>query len=135
MKRDGIPLGEFPLSIVLLINDAAFPWFVLVPKRVGVKDAIDLESADYNQLAFESRIFSLAIREIFAAEKLNVAALGNMTPQLHVHHIVRSKDDAAWPKPVWGFQPLTPYRPEAMEDIRLRLAQARMAEFVPVAGF
>lgn len=124
LKRDGIVIGRFPLCVVLLINDSAYPWFVLVPQRNGIKDAIDLEQADYQQLSEESRLFSVALKQIFAAEKLNLAALGNMTPQLHVHHIVRSSSDAAWPNPIWGFQPLTPYTAEAIDSIREKLASA-----------
>jgi len=126
LKRDGIVIGQFPLSLVLLINDSAYPWFVLVPQRSGIKDAIDLAPADYQQLSDESRLFSVALKQIFTAEKLNIAALGNMTPQLHVHHIVRSSHDAAWPKPIWGFQPLTPYTAEEIEAIRLKVAGAKI---------
>jgi diadenosine tetraphosphate (Ap4A) HIT family hydrolase len=127
LQRDGILIGEFPLSLVLLINDSAYPWFVLVPRRAGIKDAIDLDPADYRQLSEESRLFSIALKQVFAAEKLNVAALGNMTPQLHVHHIVRSSNDAAWPKPIWGFQPLTPYTTEGAETIRQKIVEAQIS--------
>jgi len=113
LKRDGIVIGEFPLSLVLLINDSAYPWFVLVPQRSGIKDAIDLEHADYQQLSKESRLFSIALMDIFPGEK-----------QLHVHHIVRSSSDAAWPNPIWGFQPLTAYTAEAIDVIREKVASA-----------
>lgn len=127
LKRDGIVIGQFPLSLVLLINDSAYPWFVLVPKRAGIKDAIDLEHADYQQLSEESRLFSVALKQIFSAEKLNIAALGNMTPQLHVHHIVRSSSDPAWPNPIWGFQPLTAYTSDEVDAIGEKLAAAKIA--------
>ena len=126
LKRDGIVIGQFPLSLVLLINDSAYPWFVLVPKRAGIKDAIDLEHADYQELSEESRLFSVALKQIFSAEKLNIAALGNMTPQLHVHHIVRSSSDPAWPNPIWGFQPLTAYTSDEVDAIREKLAAAKI---------
>ena len=126
LKRDGIVIGQFPLSLVLLINDSAYPWFVLVPKRAGIKDAIDLEHADYQQLSEESRLFSVALKQIFSAEKLNIAALGNMTPQLHVHHIVRSSSDPAWPNPIWGFQPLTAYTSDEVDAIGEKLAVAKI---------
>jgi len=115
LVRDGIPVGDFPLCKVLLINDAAYPWFVLVPKRASISDTIDLERADYAALWEESRIFSAAIMAGFNGEKLNVAALGNMTPQLHIHHIIRFKSDAAWPGPIWGKQPMTPYSDLALK--------------------
>ena len=127
LKRDGIVIGQFPLSLVLLINDSAYPWFVLVPKRAGIKDAIDLEHADYQQLSEESCLFSVALKQIFSAEKLNIAALGNMTPQLHVHHIVRSSSDPAWPNPIWGFQPLTAYTSDEVDAIGEKLAAAKIA--------
>ena len=126
LKRDGILIGEFPLSLVLLINDSAYPWCVLIPQRSGIKDAIDLDAADYDQLSVESRLFSVALKQIFSAEKLNIAALGNMTPQLHVHHIVRSSSDAAWPNPIWGFQPLTAYTSEQIDSIRESLSAANI---------
>ncbi len=134
LQRDGIAIGAFPLSLVLLINDSAYPWFVLVPQRAGIKDAIELELADYRQLSEESQLFSIALRQVFAAEKLNIAALGNMTPQLHVHHIVRSSSDAAWPKPIWGFQPMRPYASEEIDSVRQRLAAAQVESLVMIDG-
>ena len=89
LKRDGLAIGRFPLCHVLLINDQAYPWFVLVPGRVNIRDTIDLNLDDYQSLWAESREFGTAIMQVFRGEKLNVAALGNVTPQLHVHHVVR----------------------------------------------
>lgn len=129
LKRDGIIVGHFDLCLVLLINDAAYPWFALVPQRPEIKDAIDLSEVDYRLLSDESRDFALAIKAIFCGEKLNIAALGNMTPQLHVHHIVRFSSDPAWPKPVWGFQPLTPYQPDEIKSIARQLANADIRGF------
>ena len=96
LKRDGILIGRFPLCLVLLINDHSYPWFVLVPERENIRDTIDLPEADYKELWNESRAFAAAIMRIFSGEKLNIAALGNVTPQLHVHHIVRYSTDPAW---------------------------------------
>ena len=129
LKRDGIPMGTFDQCLVLLINDAAYPWFVLVPKREGISDMIDLTPEDYRQMCEESSIFSKAIMEIFEGEKLNVAALGNMTPQLHIHHIVRYKSDAAWPGPIWGKQPMQPYTDAQSKKILQQLAAADMGGF------
>lgn len=128
LVRDGIELGSFSLCQVLLINDSKFPWFVLVPQRENIRDPIDLSQEDYNQLWSESRTFSAAIMKVFSGEKLNIAALGNMTPQLHVHHVVRFSTDAAWPKPIWG-SPLVPYSEEAITDIRNRLAAENVDGF------
>lgn len=118
LKRDGIDMGAFSLSRVLLINDRAYPWFVLVPMRANLRDPIDMSAEDHAQLWIESREFSVAIMQAFKGEKLNVAALGNMTPQLHIHHIVRYASDAAWPGPIWGKQALQPYTGDAVDTIR-----------------
>ena len=132
LKRDGIAMGQFSLSDVLLINDAHYPWFVLVPKRADISDTIDLTDGDHAQLWKESQIFSRGIMHIFNGEKLNVAALGNMTPQLHVHHIVRYKIDAAWPGPVWGKVPMQPYEDTQITDIQYKLVSAHMNGFSPI---
>ncbi len=129
LTSDGILMGSFPLCRVLLINDAAYPWFVLVPQIMNLRDPIDLAPDDYAVLWQESRIFSTAIMDIFSGEKLNIAALGNMTPQLHIHHIVRFKADPAWPGPVWGKQPLTPYANGAAQAIAVKLAACPMEGF------
>lgn len=129
LQRDGILVGQFPLCLVLLINDSAYPWFVLVPQRMELRDAIDLAVADYDQLWAESRLFSQALRDLYEGDKLNIAALGNITPQLHVHHIVRFQGDPAWPGPIWGKQPLVPYSDEAISEIRRRLATAGIDQY------
>jgi len=129
LERDGILLGKFELCLVLMINDSAYPWFVMVPRREGIRDTIDLTPEDYQTLFRESRIFSSAIMEIFAGEKLNVAALGNITPQLHVHHVVRFRSDAAWPGPIWGKQPLTPWSEAQLAINRQKFDEAKIAGF------
>ncbi|WP_017931717.1 HIT domain-containing protein [Robiginitomaculum antarcticum] len=108
LSRDGLWLGDFTLSRLLMINDAAYPWCVLVPRLEGVKDAYELSENQHGQLTVESRALCRAMMAVFRGDKMNVAALGNMTPQLHVHHIVRRAEDPAWPGAVWGHSPLTP---------------------------
>lgn len=108
LKRDGIALGDFALCRLLMINDAAYPWCVLVPRMIGVKDAYQLSEEQHAQMIAESRALCRAMMAAFSGDKMNVAALGNMTPQLHVHHIVRSAGDPAWPGAVWGHAPLAP---------------------------
>jgi len=130
LRRDGIKMGEFPLCQVLLINDSHYPWFVLVPKREGISDTIDLNANDYAELWAESRLFSKAIIDVFNGEKLNVAALGNMTPQLHIHHIVRYKTDPAWPGPIWGKHPLEPYVETEIGVIKAKFYAANIENFV-----
>ena len=126
LSRDGIYLGSFPLCQVLLINDSAYPWFVLVPQRENIRDTIDLSKSDYEALWTESRALSIAIMKLFDGEKLNVAALGNITPQPHLHHVVRFAADPAWPGPIWGVQPLQPYSDQQIEEIRRRLTSAQI---------
>ncbi len=121
LKRDGIEMGSFDLCRVLLINDTSYPWFVLVPERAAISDTIDLSATEHAQLWVESRLFGEAIMKAFDGEKLNVAALGNMTPQLHVHHIVRFKSDPAWPAPIWGKRPMSPYDQQAIDSIKQAL--------------
>lgn len=109
-------LGDLPLCRVLLMDDALYPWTILVPRRAGLREIYQLQAADQEQFWRESGVFSKALMELFAGEKLNVAALGNMVPQLHVHHIVRRAGDAAWPKPVWGQVPRQPYTPDILRE-------------------
>lgn len=129
LKRDGIPMGNFPLCKVLLINDATYPWFVLVPKRAKITDTTDLTEADHATLWAESKAFSAGIMEAFKGEKLNIAALGNVTPQLHVHHIVRYHVDPAWPGPIWGKVPMRPYDNDDGALIRALLKRAKIEGF------
>lgn len=124
LARDGIEIYDLPLSKVLMINDAAYPWFVLVPRVDGIKDAYELSAKDHAQLTRESRALCKALMDVFNGEKLNVAALGNMTPQLHIHHIVRFKTDPAWPGPVWGVQPLTPMSKAMIEQRKTAVTAA-----------
>lgn len=131
LQRDGIDLGHFPLCQILLINDDHYPWFVLVPRRAAISDTIDLSPQDYAQLWTESRLFSEGIMSAFSGEKLNVAALGNMTPQLHIHHIVRYASDPAWPGPIWGQHPLRPYSVDGIRGIRDKIHAAAMPGFEP----
>ncbi len=126
LERDGILIGEFPLCKVLLINDCTYPWFVLVPRREDIRDTTDLSDDDHATLWAESKAFGVAIMEAFQGEKLNVAALGNITPQLHIHHVVRFSGDAAWPGPIWGVQPLQPYDDATLAEIRSKIVMAKI---------
>lgn len=102
LKKDTIDIGDLPLSRVLVIKDANYPWLLLVPRREGAVEIIDLDEVAQAQLMTEISRVSRALKEITRCDKLNVAALGNMVPQLHVHIIARRASDAAWPRPVWG---------------------------------
>jgi diadenosine tetraphosphate (Ap4A) HIT family hydrolase len=102
LKKDTIDIGDLPLSRVLVIRDANYPWLLLVPRRENAVEIIDLDEVAQAQLMTEIARVSRALKEITKCDKLNVAALGNMVPQLHVHVIARRTGDAAWPRPVWG---------------------------------
>ena len=109
LAKDCRDLGRLGLCRLLLMDDANYPWFILVPEREGISEIHALQDADRARLCEESALLSRALVKGFAPDKLNIAALGNVVPQLHVHHIVRYKHDPAWPAPVWGKLPPRPY--------------------------
>jgi len=118
---DGIELADFPLCKLLLCNDSAYPWFILVPKIANMSEIYQLDWQDQQQLLNESSLLSELLMQVFAGDKMNVAALGNVVEQLHVHHVVRFKSDAQWPKPIWGQQALTPYSDEEVFALKAKL--------------
>lgn len=117
-------IGDLPLSRVLLENDFNYPWLILVPRKPDISEIIDLDANDQAQLFAEINAASRALKAVTTFEKLNIAALGNVVAQLHVHVIGRSRTDATWPKPVWGLVPPVPYEPAA----RARLIEALQRE-------
>lgn len=127
LAKDTIHVGAMPLCDVLLMNDKQYPWLILVPRRKDVREIYELSAEDQKQLIKESSLLSIKMQIHFQAEKMNVAALGNMVPQLHVHHIARYATDAAWPKPVWGVQASVAY-PEDELDALLTGLRALLAE-------
>jgi diadenosine tetraphosphate (Ap4A) HIT family hydrolase len=102
LVRDTIELGDLALSRVLIIKDANYPWLLLVPRRPAIIEIIDLDEIEQAQLMVEIARAGRALKSVTQCDKLNIAALGNAVPQLHVHIIARRKTDKAWPKPVWG---------------------------------
>ncbi|WNW11295.1 HIT domain-containing protein [Pseudomonas sp. DTU_2021_1001937_2_SI_NGA_ILE_001] len=129
LQQDTLPLGDFPLCRVLLSNDAQYPWFILVPRRPGISEVFELDVEDQAQLWRETTELARLLKVVFVADKLNVAALGNVVSQLHMHVIVRKTDDGAWPAPVWGKLPAQPYSPAQVAGIVDRLRAAMPAEF------
>jgi diadenosine tetraphosphate (Ap4A) HIT family hydrolase len=115
LKQDTIDIGDLPLSKVLVIKDANYPWLLLVPRRVETKEIIDLDEVEQAQLTTEVSRAARALKEITKCDKLNIAALGNVVPQLHVHVIARRTGDAAWPRPVWGAVPPIPHVTEEVQ--------------------
>lgn len=114
LADDTTPVIELPLCEVRLMDDANHPWLVLVPRVAGITEIIDLDAAQRLQLSEEIDTACRALRTLFKPDKLNVAALGNMVPQLHVHVIARYRSDIAWPRPVWGAGNARPYAPEEL---------------------
>lgn len=123
LQADTIPLGRLALSRLLLMNDATYPWLILVPERPDVREIIELAAADRIALMEEITDVSRALTAMVHPDKLNVAAIGNLVPQLHVHIVARFRSDPAWPAPVWGRTPPRPYSPAAAAEMRARLRQ------------
>jgi len=121
LKKDCIVLGKLGLCAVLLMPDANYPWLILVPQRENISEIYQLSESDQQQLMRESSKVSRVLVELFNADKINVAALGNMVPQLHIHHVVRYKTDAAWPAPVWGAVPAKTYDDAELIKMKKRL--------------
>ncbi|MDP4568939.1 HIT family protein [Pseudomonas sp. BNK-6] len=121
LQQDTLPIGDFPLCRLLLSNDANYPWFILVPRREDISELFQLDVTDQQQLWRETTALAEVLKDAFDADKMNVATLGNVVSQLHMHVIVRKRDDAAWPAPVWGKHPAKPYSAQQVEAIRDRL--------------
>lgn len=117
-------VGDLELSRVLLMDDARFPWLILVPRRANLRELIDLDTGDQQRLLAEIDRCARVLRTSDKPDKLNIAALGNMVAQLHVHVVARHTHDAAWPRPVWGFGESEPYASDALSK---RLAAMRRA--------
>ncbi|WP_293000385.1 HIT domain-containing protein [Nevskia sp.] len=133
LAADTVTVGELPLGRLLLSNDAHYPWLILVPRRAGIREIHELAEVDQLQLLRESMLLSKALMAVFAPDKLNIAALGNVVPQLHVHHIARYSTDPAWPAPVWGRVPSLPYDAD-LRAARLAQLRAALAESLVAAG-
>ena len=129
LAADTFVVGETPLCRVLLMNDARYPWLILVPRRGDVTEPFGLSEADQAQLWQESMRLGEAMKAHFAADKLNIAALGNQVAQLHVHHIARFHADDAWPGPVWGVGAAEPYAPDAALERVSSLREALSQQF------
>jgi diadenosine tetraphosphate (Ap4A) HIT family hydrolase len=102
LQADCLQLGRFELCRVMLMNDSRYPWCILVPERPAVMEIFQLAGHDQRLLMQESSCLAEAMSDEFQADKMNIAVLGNIVPQLHVHHVVRYRDDFSWPGPVWG---------------------------------
>ena len=134
LAADTFEIGQFPVTTALLMNNASLPWVILVPRRAGIRELHELNQKDRTAVFNESLWVGEAIFTEFNADKLNTAAIGNMVPQLHLHHIVRFKHDAVWPQPVWGNLPDKPYtkiRKDQMLTRLRKLFESPHLEFKP----
>ncbi|NLU11643.1 MAG: HIT domain-containing protein [Gammaproteobacteria bacterium] len=122
--KDTVVLGDFTLCRVLLMNDSRYPWLILVPRRAGISELFELEMAEQQQLWQETSYVGQVLKDVFQADKINIATLGNVVKQLHMHIVVRMQDDAAWPAPVWGNGAAQGYTDEALAAMRARLQAA-----------
>ena len=129
LQQDTVLLGDFPLCRLLLMNDANYPWFILVPRRDEVSELFQLDAQEQQQLWRESTELAEVLKDTFKADKMNVATLGNVVSQLHMHVIVRRKDDPAWPAPVWGKHPAKAYSDEQVAALRSKLRMALDDDF------
>jgi diadenosine tetraphosphate (Ap4A) HIT family hydrolase len=128
LLKDCLVAGRFPLCHLLLMRDANYPWFILVPDREDITEIYQLDNADQLQLTRESAMLAMVIAEQFHADKINIAAIGNLVPQLHVHHVVRYRTDVAWPAPVWGAVSATPYTDEALSEVIRKLRKGSLKD-------
>lgn len=129
LQQDTVVLGDFPLCRLLLSKDANYPWFILVPRRADISEVFELQADEQQQLWKETTVLAQALQAAFAADKMNVATLGNVVSQLHMHVIVRRRDDAAWPAPVWGKVPAIEYDRAGLEVIGQRLRAVLPGDF------
>lgn len=124
LEQDTLRVGDYVLCEVRLMNDARYPWLILVPKRAQIQEIYELTMEEQQQLVLESSFTARQMMQLFSAQKMNVAALGNQVAQLHIHHVARFSTDAAWPQPVWGAGQSQPYSEVAAKAM---LSQVRNA--------
>ena len=128
LQSDTVVLGQFKLSLVLLHRDANYPWTILVPKRQNLREIHHLALDDQTQLIRESSQLSEVMTSVFDPTTMNIAALGNSVPQLHVHHVARYENDDAWPKAIWGVTKAVAYKEDALVARITRLQSALVGE-------
>ena len=116
LQQDCIDLGRFDLCRILMMNDSQYPWFILVPEKVGIQEIYQLTQSERQTLTEESCYLAENVALLYNADKMNIAAIGNLVPQLHIHHVVRYQADKAWPAPVWGKFAAVPYTQQEQAD-------------------
>lgn len=129
LEESSVPVADWPLAQLRLKDDARFHWLLLIPRRAGVAELTDLDEADYGQLCAEILAATRLVQEIARPDKTNVATLGNVVPQMHVHIIARFRSDPAWPDPVWGHGAGPSYPPHTLAVLAERYAKAAGVHF------
>ena len=130
LQKDCQLIGHFPLCQLLLAKDANYPWFILVPDRMDITEIYQLCQQDQIQLIKESSLFAKILVTEFHADKINIGALGNMVPQLHIHHIARYKNDIAWPAPIWGKAQVKDYSTDEMNGVIKKIKRVLHDDFI-----
>ena len=123
LKQDCISIGRFDLCQLLIMNDSQYPWFILVPEKAGIQEIYQLDKPEQHTLLEESSYLAENLAALYKADKMNIAAIGNLVPQLHIHHIVRYRSDKAWPDPVWGKFAAVPYTQQQIADNITRIKE------------
>lgn len=123
LQADTAPVAQLPLCRVLLMDNRVWPWLILVPAQPGLTEIHQLSREDQHRLVDEIALASRTLEVLFAPDKINVGALGNLVPQLHVHVIARSKGDPAWPGPVWGSGFAERYSPEERDSLTRKIGE------------
>lgn len=127
LKNDTVHVCDLELSSVRLMKDARYPWLILVPRREAVVEVFDLNTSDQRTLIYETARCAKVIQTLFDVDKVNVASLGNIVRQFHMHVVGRRTSDQAWPGPVWGVGDAEPYEVGALEALSVRCAAQLMA--------
>jgi diadenosine tetraphosphate (Ap4A) HIT family hydrolase len=134
LQQDAINMGKFELCRLLMMNDSQYPWFILVPEIAEVSELHQLNKAQRGLLMEESCYLAENLAALFHADKMNIASIGNIVPQLHVHHVVRYQTDSAWPAPVWGKFAAVPYTElqiiERIQQLASRLGASLHDSFI-----
>ncbi|MGB0897658.1 MAG: HIT domain-containing protein [Psychrobium sp.] len=121
LANDTVVVGNFPLSVVLMSRDSRYPWCILVPRVADITESYQLTIEQQQQLCLESAMIAETLMAEFKGDSMNVAALGNVVSQLHVHHVVRFTNDDTWPGPIWGVGQVVPYSDEALIAMKSRI--------------
>lgn len=132
LKEDCIAIGRFDLCQLLMMNDRQYPWFILVPEKAAITEIYQLSKPDRHTLTEESSFLAEKMAALYNADKMNIAAIGNLVPQLHIHHVVRYQADKAWPAPIWGKFTAVPYTRQQITDNIAQVKERLLGRLNPI---